>query len=607
MRYRTIRTGVSAFFVFGAACWAQVTLHPTDNVARIVGSKPAGTTFIFTPGTYRLSQSIIPKDNDKFIGETQCAPPESACPAIITGGVVIGSLARPDGGNYAVSGQSQQGPRGRPPNCDPGWGGCIYPEDLFFDDKPLKHLDSPSMPSIGPGEWWFDYSNHVIYFHDDPSGHTVETSVLNNAFGGPANNVTIRYLTVKEFADMYPVGAIGITQGPNSLTQETNWTVENCEVMLNHGFGVRVAYRLHILNNYIHDNGQTGIGGGIGTPQNPATEATNSGIVIQGNTIDHNNVAHFYPGFGGGGFKVGATSGITLRGNVIEHNEGSGIHFDEDAVNELVDGNIIADNSDGDGLGQEIGVGTSTVFRNNVVARNGAHLNSNNWAYQMSARASSGVEMYCNVVEIPSGDGGIGGWGIGASVRGASHYPPFQNHVTMGDSVHHNTVIWDAGANGEVGFRQNDPGGQPGFFASNTPPDYNNYHMPNSRAPHFVYDNDNSRINRPKSFSDYQRSGADRHSTIDSNYTSGYPDVTITSPADQSTVSGPVTVSATTSDASGIRKVEFYVDWKLEATLTSAPYDFNWSNGTTGWHVVSAMAYSNAGIPRCWAVTLNQQ
>ena len=267
----------TAFLLLGLVCSAQVTLHPTDNVFKIVSSKPPGTTFIFTPGTYRLSQPIIPKDNDKFIGETSCSPPSTPCPAIISGGVEIGPLAKFDGTNYGVAKQTQQGPRAVPRNCDPGWGGCIYPEDLFFDGKPYRHLDSPTLPTIGAGEWWFDYTNHVIYFHDDPTGHTVETSVVINGFGGPANNVTIQYLTVEEFADMYPVGSIGVSQGPNALTQGTNWTVDHCEVTLNHGFGLRVGYRLHVLNNYIHDNGQVGIGGGIGWPQlprlNPPTQA----------------------------------------------------------------------------------------------------------------------------------------------------------------------------------------------------------------------------------------------------------------------------------------------------------------------------------------------
>src|SRR5208283_1503655 len=99
-----------AFFLLGIVSWAQVTLHPTDNVPKIVSSKPEGTTFVFTPGTYRLSQPIIPKNNDQFIGQTSCAPPASSCPAIISGAIEIGSLAKSDGANYAVDKQRQRNP-----------------------------------------------------------------------------------------------------------------------------------------------------------------------------------------------------------------------------------------------------------------------------------------------------------------------------------------------------------------------------------------------------------------------------------------------------------------------------------------------------------------
>ena len=600
-----IRYLMIVFLLLSLVSWTQVTLHPSDNVPRIVSSKPAGTTFIFTPGTYRLSQSIIPKDNDQFIGQTSCAPPTTSCPAIISGGVVIGPSATFDGTNYEVAKQTQQGLRGVTSTCDPGWEGCIYPEDLFFDSKPYRHLYSPTLPTIGAGEWWFDYTNHIIYFHDNPAGHVVETSVVANAFGGTANNVTIQYLTIEEFANMYPTGAIGVSQGANALTQGTHWMVENCEVTLNHFNGVRLGYRIQILNNYIHDNGDIGIGGGIGTTLAPSTESTNSGILIQGNTINHNNYAHFNPGFGAGGIKTGATSGITIRGNTIQNNEGSGIHFDMNSQNELVDGNTITDNSDGDGLGQEIGYGTST-FRNNIVLENGKPLNSNNSTFQISARASAGVSAYCNVLEVPNARG-VGGWGIGAANRGNSAYPPYQYLATTGNSFHHNTVIWDSGAGGAVGFFQNDPTNQPNFFANNTPPDHNTYHLSTTSAPNFVYDNNNTRSNNRKTFANHQAARAEVHGTVDTNYTGGYPKVSITSPSDQSSVGTPVTVIATASDTSGIGKVEFYVDWNLQATVTKSPYNFTWTNGTTGPHTVAALAYSNAGVRACYAVTLSEQ
>jgi hypothetical protein len=595
-----------AVFLFSAASFAQVTLHPGDDVPKMVTSKPAGTTFVFTPGTYRLSHPIMPKENDKFMGATPCEPPASACTAIISGGAVIGSLAKPDGGNYSVPNQTQHFPRGvTTNNCDAGWLACIYPEDLYFDGVPYRHLDSQTLPPIGPHEWWFDYPNHIIYFHDDPAGHTVETSVLNYAFGGPANHVMIQYLTIQEFANMYPAGAIGVSHGPDALVQGTDWTVDHCEIRLNHGAGVRIGYRMHILNNYIHDNGQMGIGGGLGTPNNPVTESTNAEILIQGNTINHNDYAHFAPGFGAGGFKVGATSGVSLRHNKIEHNEGSGIHFDEDSQDEFVDGNIIIDNSDGDALVQEIGEGRS-VFRNNIVLRNGAHVNSDNWAYQISVRSSTGVEIYCNVMEVPAADKGVNAWGVGSSPRGSDKYPPFAPHISTGNSVHHNTIIFDPGANGELGFRHNDPN-TPNFFGDNSAPDYNSYYVPNNAQAHFLYDNNNSRTNHGKNFGGFQGSRADVHGSFTAHYPDSFPIVTITEPADQSTVSAPATISAEASDPGGIRKVEFYADWKLRSTATEAPYNFTWDDPTSGPHTVAAMAYNNSGVRACYAVTLNGQ
>lgn len=579
-----------------------VNIYPGHDIPEIVRNSPSGTTFVIYPGIYRLTRPIIPKNGDSFIGQTPCAPPTTECPAIISGSIVIGHLAVFDGRHYKVTDQTQRGARGANTICDKGWAGCIYPEDLFFDGVPYRHLKSSTLPAIGPREWWFDYATHTIYFHDNPSGHRVETSVINNGFSGPANAVRIRYLTVEGFADMYPTGAIGDCQRAHPLTQEAHWVVENSEIRLNHGFGVRVGYGSQILNNYIHDNGELGIGGGIGTTSNPITESIDSGILIEGNIVKHNDYAHFDPGFGAGGFKVGSTSGITLRNNVFKDNEGSGIHFDEYSQNELVDGNIIADNSDGDGLGQEIGYGTST-FRNNLVLRNGVHVTQNYYAYQIGVHASTGVHAYCNVIEIPAGKG-INGWGVDASDRGRSRYPGYQYLVTTGNLFRQNTVIWDLGADGVVGFTQNDPAHQPHFFADNATPDSNHYHLANIAAPNFEYDDNDSRRNQRKAFQRYQASGADRHGTVDTNHSSGFPRVVIASPKDQSSVGNPVTVTAEASDSSGIHRVDFYVDWVPYATATSNPYRFVWRNASPGPHSITAFAHSNAGISACYAVTV---
>jgi hypothetical protein len=168
-------------------------------------------------------------------------------------------------------------------------------------------------------------------------------------------------------------------------------------------------------------------------------------------------------------------------------------------------------------------------------------------------------------------------------------------------------VIWDSGATGVVGYQQSDAAHQPNFFLDNTPPDFNGYHLSSLSTANFIYDNNNTQQNSRKTFAQYQAAGADVHGTADTNYRSGFPRVAITSPADQSSVANPVTVAATASDTSGISKVEFYVDWNLKATVFGGPYNFSWTNGTTGAHTIAAMAYSNAGIRGCYAVTLNKQ
>ncbi len=44
-----------------------VSVAPGANVQNVVNAKPAGTTFCFQPGTYVLTQPVIPKSNDQLI------------------------------------------------------------------------------------------------------------------------------------------------------------------------------------------------------------------------------------------------------------------------------------------------------------------------------------------------------------------------------------------------------------------------------------------------------------------------------------------------------------------------------------------------------------
>ncbi|MFH1352060.1 MAG: Ig-like domain-containing protein [bacterium] len=71
------------------------------------------------------------------------------------------------------------------------------------------------------------------------------------------------------------------------------------------------------------------------------------------------------------------------------------------------------------------------------------------------------------------------------------------------------------------------------------------------------------------------------------------PDISITNPADGSTSSGTVTVTAAAFDANGITKVEFCIDDVTKSTVTTPPYVYSWdtTRSTDGLHTVEVIAY----------------
>ncbi len=75
------------------------------------------------------------------------------------------------------------------------------------------------------------------------------------------------------------------------------------------------------------------------------------------------------------------------------------------------------------------------------------------------------------------------------------------------------------------------------------------------------------------------------------------PTTSLSSPANNATVSGTVAVTATASDNVGTSKVEFYVNGVLKATDTATPYVYSWNTAslTSGSYTLLAKAYDAAG------------
>src|SRR5581483_7780577 len=71
------------------------------------------------------------------------------------------------------------------------------------------------------------------------------------------------------------------------------------------------------------------------------------------------------------------------------------------------------------------------------------------------------------------------------------------------------------------------------------------------------------------------------------------PATSITAPANGSTVSGTVSVTASASDNVGVTRVEFYLDGALKSTDTSSPYSWSWDTtaSSNASHTLTSKAY----------------
>jgi parallel beta-helix repeat protein len=594
--HRSVRTVITfAILSILGSAFARagtVTISPGANIPSIVSSSPAGTTFVISPGVYRLQTSINPQNGDVFTGPCAKPPCAAGSQAILSGSHLLTSFQL-SGGYYSAGGQTQQNTVTIPSaDCNAGYAGCIYPEDLFFDGAPLIHVTSLS--AVGTGSWYFDYATHTVYLSQNPSGHTVEVGAVPAAFTpGPANNVTIQGLTIEEFATPVMTGAVaGAYTGYGSPSLGANWIVQNNEILLNHADGIRLNFGWQVLNNYIHDNGDLGIGGGIGGGNADGTGTTASNILIQGNEIANNNYAEFRTDWGAAGSKVLESTGVVFRGNYVHGNKGPGFHTDTANYNAVYENNIVEDNAK-EGILHEISY--AATIRNNKLLRNGYTIpNGTDWLFSgnLVSSTSQGVEAYCNTAEVSA----TGGNGLDILTQTRTSFIPSINNY-----YHHNTVFFD-GNSGVTGGARGEPtnSAEQNFFTANKF-DYNTYHLPSLSYQAFAWADKNN------TFAQFQAEGQDVHGAADTNYTGSYPTVSITTPAEGSTVSGIVNVAGNIQDTSPISKVEIYVDWVLEGTTTGNAFDYslNTSQISNGQHVLAAMAVNTEGVQTCYGVNVN--
>jgi parallel beta-helix repeat protein len=416
-----------------------VTLSPGANIQSAINANPPGSTFVLQPGVYR-KQSIVPQNGDTFTGQSG---------AVLNGAQMLTNWVQ-NGIYWTNTGAPALNNPAGPPDqkCNDPTTGCAYPQDLYINNVPLVH--KLALPIIS-GQWYFDYTNDVVYLADNPAGKTVELGVTQYAFSGSVNNVTVQNLVVEKYATGLNAGAIA--------PYGSYWLIKNNEVRLNHAAGIKPQLGSdnyeQILSNNVHDNGQEGIAVGRGT-----------GTLIQYNTIANNNYANTFDGNEEGGGKIGNTTNAQVLNNTYLNNNGVGLWADAGATGTIFSGNTIS-GSRLDGIRHEIShYGT---ISNNTLTNNAQYMGTG--ACSWNAKEIVVCESDNTTVSNNTINTNCAGITLTQSIRSPG--------ATFNDAVVHNTITYPGSTVLNYRIGGQDSQLPPATFDPNNHNyfDYNTYHF----------------------------------------------------------------------------------------------------------------------------------
>jgi Right handed beta helix region len=358
------RSTSAATKVDGASVCKGIPLKPGSDPQVQLQSQPQGVTFCFSPGVYRLTRPLTPKNGQKLVGEPG---------ATLSGAQVITDWTQTEGAwratGYLASDPFVHG------ECTAGYRGCGYAEAVFYDNRQLWRVDTRD--ELAPGRFFEDYDENAIWIADDPSERTVEVARTEAAVTGESKNVLVEGLIIEKFANPAQRGAVH-AEGPG-------WRIQNNEVRLNHGHGVfSASTKGEIVGNRLHHNGELGLGG------------DDDYNVVTNNEIDHNNTAGFDMLWEAGGMKWTSSVGLTVSDNDVHDNNGPGLWTDINNIHTTYERNFVHNNTS-HGIFHEISY--SAIIRNNRVVDNGGAERLPGWGDAgIRVAASRDVEIYGNVL-----------------------------------------------------------------------------------------------------------------------------------------------------------------------------------------------------------------
>jgi len=353
-----------------------LTVVPGDDVQSMITSAGCGATFLFSPGTYN-NFSVVPLDYDQFVSTTPKA-------AVLSGATTVNNFVYNKTLKLWV-GKVQITPvTSAKGQCFTGVVGCVHPEDMFFNGALYTRVNSYT--AVVSGTWFVNYNNGNVYVADNPTGQTVLISTTRFAIGGGnVSNVVINGFTIEYYGSPANNGAVeGIDYYQVTTIPSFNWLVENNEVRYNHGAGIALGNQMTVSNNYVHHNGQMGVGG------------TGNNITVTGNEIAFNNAVKYSWAWAGGAKFVSVVN-LTITNNYSHDNFGAGLWTDIENSNVNISFNQLANNG-GAGIIHEISY--SAVIHDNTITNDGYDPRGTGpwWGGGIIVANSSSVQVYNNTL-----------------------------------------------------------------------------------------------------------------------------------------------------------------------------------------------------------------
>jgi hypothetical protein len=372
-------------------------------IQQLIDNNPtAGTTFKFAPGIFRVG-NLKPKTGQIFEGTLV----NGNLGTTLSGARELSNYYYSPGNGFPYVYSFNPGivvaaSKYNQTDCHQSSPYCYILQDLFIAGQPLNpnqwqwettlSSDSASLTiskiflSVLP-YGLVELGEKSCAFHGYPEFYY---SYQNGINGEIACNVTIRNFVVEKYASQAQHGAI---------EAGLNWKIENNEVRLNHGAGIRFNGDISapgsmsiIKNNYVHHNGQIGIVSGInewivnpdhttivngitklqtgmypyssqvvpnpGNKLHIPSRGSNSGLV-ESNTISYNNYAGYSSSWEAGGTKFVLTDNLKIYKNVSRDNFGPGLWTDIENINTSYEGNLSFNNKadkgdNGNGIFHEV-------------------------------------------------------------------------------------------------------------------------------------------------------------------------------------------------------------------------------------------------------------